>query len=191
MTFTQLNRYDIDGGSVTSIDLIDFNPKTGEVDYREYAVDDRVDHATMFMNNPDQWDIIGIAEDHSDDPGKVWVIYESPTQSEWCTVPVDSDPGAKENPTIQAQSDANAVVDESEGALDRNLIDTDDATVRTDLVVEDVDLHPDERDAVERVVQEMVDGGEAYVLPNDAVREKRELFESVVDVCHELDAGAE
>ena len=63
----------------------------------------------------------------------------------------------------------------------------DDATVRTDLVIEDVDLHPEERDAIEQVVQQMADGGRAFVLPNDASREKRELFEAVVDVCRELD----
>ena len=64
--------------------------------------------------------------------------------------------------------------------------DGDGVRVRTDIVIEDVDLHPEESEAIEQVVTQMIDGGRAYVLPNDAPREKRELFEAVVDVCEQL-----
>ena len=65
--------------------------------------------------------------------------------------------------------------------------DTDDATVRTDLVIEDVDLHPSDRRRVEEVVEDMLNGGQVYVLPPDASEDRVRLFEALADVNHRIE----
>jgi len=58
----------------------------------------------------------------------------------------------------------------------------DEPTARTDLVIEDVDMRSGERERVEQVVRDMLNGARVYVLPRDASEVRVDLFEVVADV---------
>jgi len=76
MTFTQISQYKIGDETVHSVDLIDYNPESGDVKRRGLGSKARVDEPR------EDFEFVGIAEDY-DDPATVWGIWESIHGDEW------------------------------------------------------------------------------------------------------------
>lgn len=76
MTLSHITSYEIDGGTIRRVNLLDYDPDTGEVSRRVLPESDRAGVPG------EDFEFVGLAEDY-DDPATVWAIYQDIHGDEW------------------------------------------------------------------------------------------------------------